>query len=363
MEIIGLLLMLLFYLIQVFYYRSYFRHIWVEKENLKGHNPSVSIIICGKNEAENLKMNLPSICDQNYSNFEVLYMDDHSTDNTAEVLSEMCKKYSHLHYLKASDSIKDKQGKKWALEEARAMVKNEVILVTDADCSPSSNLWISLMASKFDKEVDAVLGIGRYHKQKGIVNSLVQYETLFTAMSYLGLASAGAAYMGVGRNLAYRTSVTAYRKEKGRHLMSGDDDLFLQSFVRAKNTAICVEPEAHTISVAPIDFKSWVSQKTRHYSTAFHYPGKVSFILLFLKLSFYLPNVIFLCLLFSVYSNLAIGLFVLRLLIWLVYMNKIRRELHFSRPLYLLPCYEIFFCLFDSWITIKNLMTKPRQWK
>lgn len=363
MEILGIILLILSYLIQVFFFRKYFRHIWNKKRDVKEHKPSVSLIICGKNEAENVKLNLPLICEQDYTNFEVLYMDDHSTDDTENVVIDMSTKYSHLKYIKASESIKNKDGKKWAMEEARQVAKNEIILVTDADCRPTSNSWISLMMLKFDKGIDVVLGIGRYETKKGILNGLIQYETLFTAISYLGLASGGEAYMGVGRNLAYRSSISRYREEKGRQLISGDDDLFLQARFMKNNVALCVENEAHTLSPAPIDMRSWIRQKTRHYSTGFYYPGKAKYLLLLLKLSFYLPNFLILCLLFGVYSKIAVGLFVLRTAIWLVYFNKIRREVHFPRQIYLLPCYEIFFSLFDSWITIKNLMTKPRHWK
>jgi cellulose synthase/poly-beta-1,6-N-acetylglucosamine synthase-like glycosyltransferase len=290
-------------------------------------------------------------------------MDDHSTDDTELIINELCKKYTHLKYLKASDSIKHIEGKKWALEEARKAAANEIILLTDADCNPESSFWIKHMASKFNGQIDVVLGVGNYKGESGFVNSLLQYETLFTAMSYIGFASGGSAYMGVGRNLAHRKSIQVHTKEKGLDLLSGDDDLYLQARLNRNNTAICIEKGAFTISQGPEEFHSWVRQKKRHYSTAFQYSLRSKLLLFLLKFSFYIPNYLFLWLIVSNFSLALVSLFVVRTLIWEGFLNKIGTTLHIPRRIYLVPCYEIFFSLFDTWITITNLMTKPRRWK
>ena len=270
MQLPSFILLILCYLTQIFFYLKFFRKI----KNIRGPNQSeglsVSVIVVGKNEAENIKTNLPRLCTQDYPNFEVLYMDDHSTDDTNLIVNELCKKYKHLKHLNASDSIKGKKGKKWALKEAREAAGNEIILLTDADCIPDSSLWIKHMVSKFDSHIDVVLGIGQYKRERGMLNILLQYETLFTALSYLGFAVGGSAYMGVGRNLAYRKSIPQLVEEKGMEILSGDDDLFLQSRLNESNAAICIENGSFTTSLGPKSFGSWVRQKKRHYSAAFH---------------------------------------------------------------------------------------------
>ena len=79
---------------------------------------SVSVIICAKNEAKNIESNLNFVLNQHHAQFEVIVMDDHSDDNTEQVVNELAQSFDNLIYVKASDEIKEKAGKKWALSEA-----------------------------------------------------------------------------------------------------------------------------------------------------------------------------------------------------------------------------------------------------
>ena len=79
--------------------------------------------------------------------------------------------------------------------------------------------------------------------------------------------------MGTGRNLAYTKKI--FKKTNGFkshiYIASGDDDLFVQEAANRENTAICIEKEAHTISIPPSNFKKWVEQKQRHLTTSTRY--------------------------------------------------------------------------------------------
>ena len=77
----------------------------------------VSILICAKNEAENLKRNLPLILCQDYSVFEVIVIDDDSTDKTNQILSELKESYSKLKVVKFKRSKGIVScGKKWQFQ-------------------------------------------------------------------------------------------------------------------------------------------------------------------------------------------------------------------------------------------------------
>src|SRR5699024_1219171 len=96
-------------------------------------------------------------------------------------------------------------------------------------CYPASEEWLTKMAHSFSEEKQIVLGYGAYEKQPGFLNKMIRFETLMTAIQYFSYALAKTPYMGVGRNLAYTSTV--YYEKNGfiRHIKiaSGDDDLFV----------------------------------------------------------------------------------------------------------------------------------------
>lgn len=323
----------------------------------------VSVIICAKNEANNLSSNLPFILNQKYASFEVIVMDDHSTDHTKEVIDEFSRKHEKLRYLRASPEIKDKAGKKWALSEAIPKAAFKHLILTDADCRPGSLDWIEGMASMFSGRTGIVLGIGQYNLSGKWFDNLIQYETLTTAMTYLGMAANGRPYMGVGRNLAYQKRFFDSLLMLEENTASGDDDMFVQKIASGDNTSICTDVRAQTFSDPPSSYKNWLKQKGRHYSTSFHYRTDIKIRLLALKTAFYGPYymLILLCFL-QFYAGLALVILVLRWLIWAFLFRKIKSRLGFTHPLYFLPCYEIYFSLFDLWILAKGLKKKQTTW-
>lgn len=236
--------------------------------------PPVSVIICAKNEAENLKKYLPLVLAQDYPMFEVLVVNDASTDNTALVLKEMLQKQAHLKVITilAADK-KSTGGKRQALQKGIEQAQHNCLLLTDADCYPASKNWIALMAQNFSKEKEIVLGFGPYQQASGCLNIFVRYETLHTALQYLALAFAGIPYMGVGRNLAYtkRLFLTSGGFGAAENLASGDDDLFVNRVATSGNTALQIQPDAFCYSVAPYNYKAWFRQKTRHLGAGKHY--------------------------------------------------------------------------------------------
>jgi len=258
----------------------------------------VSVIICARNEAHNLRMNLTGILQQDHLAYEVIVVDDDSSDATQVVLEELSVIHTQLKSIKIKEEQKQFPGKKGALAIGIAAAKYELLLMTDADCSVSSDQWIKKMTRPllFDS-TDMVLGISPYIKTRGLINDLVRYETMLTALQYIGLALLKKPYMGVGRNIAYKKSL--YQKAGGfEHLtktLSGDDDLFVQKVQAFANIEVVTDEAAFTWSHSPKDFASWWKQKTRHYSTGSHYKPESSWpISLFLlaKMGLYISAVI-----------------------------------------------------------------------
>jgi len=240
---------------------------------LSSSDAGISVIICAKNEEKNLEHFLPLILEQDHPNFEVVVVNDGSSDHTEELLIHLSARYKQLRYTSIPASDKHTRGKKLALTIGLKSARFEQVVLTDADCYPASNQWLNRMASNLSAKKRIVLGYGGYERHKGMLNSLIRYETVFTAIQYLSFAIKGRPYMGVGRNLAYHKSL--FFENKGfashYHLLSGDDDLFVNENATGFNTAVELSREAHTLSVPETTCAGWIKQKKRHISVGSHY--------------------------------------------------------------------------------------------
>jgi biofilm PGA synthesis N-glycosyltransferase PgaC len=233
----------------------------------------VSVIICAKNEAENLRNNLPAILTQKHKNYEVIVVNDCSTDDTDEVLGEYIKNYHNLRTTSITPDKKFTHGKKLAITVGIKAAQNEWLVFIDADCYPVSDQWLNRLQENFTDKNEIVLGYGGYSSRKGLLNIYIRYDTLVIAMQYMSYAISGMPYMGVGRNLAYRKSLFFKNKGFASHydLLSGDDDLFVNETANKVNTAVEFHPESHTLSIPKMRWSDWVKQKKRHFSTAKRY--------------------------------------------------------------------------------------------
>lgn len=269
-------------LVQLLYYFLFYLRTatYGHRGKLKRTEP-VSVIICARNEAENLESFLPSILEQEYENFELIVVNDCSDDGTEDVLKKFSKKYDHLKVTTIHKESSLGHSKKMALFIGIKAASNELLLLTDADCQPVSKDWIASFISQSSGSTDFILGYGGYLKEKGLLNRYIRFDTFFIAMQYLGMALAGLPYMGVGRNLSYRKSVFIKNKGFGTkmNLQSGDDDLFVNQLARKGNTSVNMDPVSFTRSIPSSTWKGYYKQKIRHMSTSSHYRGITKFLL------------------------------------------------------------------------------------
>ncbi len=238
----------------------------------------VTVLIAAKNEAKQLEKNLLPILQQAYfknnqPNFEVIVINDHSTDHSANILKEIAVKYSHFRYIDFQEN--STSSKKRALTKGIEQAKGKYLVFTDADCKPASKFWLHQMLQSFGSK-KIVLGYGGFYQRNSWLNKLQAYETFLTAMQYFSFAQILSPYMGVGRNIGYQKQ--AFTSNNGfsnhLHIASGDDDLFIQEVATKENTAICLAKNAFTFSEAPSSYSSWIQQKKRHLSTSYSYSLK-----------------------------------------------------------------------------------------
>lgn len=337
--------------VQLFYYLYFYMAVKLNKQVMSdGTRNPVSIIICARNESENLKNFLPSVLEQDYPEYEVIVVNDCSEDNSYIILGEFMVRYPHLKISTINKDPKFTHNKKFAQFIGIKAAKNDILLFTDADCKPESDQWLAMMSSHFNQKTSIVLGYGGYLREKGLLNKYIRYDSMAIAMQYLGMALKGVPYMGVGRNLAYRKTLFFENNGFGahNHLISGDDDLFVNSNATGANTIVEFRTGAHTRSIPCSGFMQWAKQKKRHLTTAPYYKLRDKLLLIFEPLTrilFYTALIILLS--FTYLWPFVTGIFGLRLIIQIVVFAAVHKKLN-ERGLI---GYSIFFDIFSPLLT------------
>ncbi len=353
-------------LIQLLYFFLFFIRLafYKVKEERTNEKLPISVIICAKNERDNLLHFLPEFLNQDYPIFEVIVVNDHSVDDTEDVLKAFTMQYKQLKVVNVPDSDRFYGSKKFALTLGIKAAQYEHVLLTDADCKPASRNWIKWM-SNYAAKKKIILGFGAYEKQKGLLNKLIRFETFYTAVQYLSFTLSKIPYMGVGRNLAYEKEL--FFKNKGfsthQHILSGDDDLFVNEVANKYNTQIVLNPEANTISIPKPTFKLWVRQKRRHLTTGKYYKFIHKLFLSIYPTSLMVFITLFIILILNQSPlHFILFVFIFRYLIQIIIFKIIENKLNSNDLWYLSPFFELFFMVFSPLLLISNFLKKNIKW-
>jgi len=326
----------------------------------------VSIIICARNEDDNLTEFLPKVLVQDYPEFEVVVVNDCSIDSTENVIDEFAKIFPNLKKVTIKEDDYYKHGKKFAVMVGIKGAKYDNLLFTDADCYPANEHWLKDMASGFVNKKEIVLGYGAYRKEDGFLNKLIRFDTFLIAANYLSAAIKGQAYMGVGRNLAYKKDL--FYKQKGfskhYHITSGDDDLFINQACTQENTNVVISENAITYSVAKKKFSDWKRQKQRHLTTAPHYnASSKTKITLGYSVQYGFHALFLSVLIFKTTILAALIGFILKIGIQMIIFKKASKKLHEMDLWALSFFYEIVLLIIYPIFHISKLFHKPNKWK
>ncbi len=327
--------------------------------------PPISVIICAHNELDNLKALLPMLYRQRHKNFEIIVVNDYSDDGTTDFLNREMQQQPLLKMVWIRQRPGHVQSKKFALTLGVKAARYEKLLLTDADCRPNSDLWITGMAAGLCEHKAFVLGYSPYYTHKGLLNHFIRYETLHTGFLYISAALAGFPYMGVGRNMAYKKSL--FMEKKGfyriQQLVGGDDDLFVNRHATAQNTVINVHPNTLMHSIPKQTWQTFYRQKVRHLGIGKYYKKKDKYWLGLLSLSSIMLWACFLALI--VVESERYWLVASFLVRWGVLFAVIKiagKRLHDPINLAILPVLDVLHVLYYIIIGTKTFSTKTTQW-
>jgi glycosyltransferase involved in cell wall biosynthesis len=364
---ISLYLLLFLGMIQLAYAGYYFiPFLWYQPAARKRADFPVSVIIAAHNEADNLQKLIPLVLAQRYPCFEVLVVDDRSSDDTKKNMAELSHKNANLRILPIEQTPPGIHPKKYALTQGITAARYEHLLFTDADCLPASDRWIEEMAKGFFAETAIVLGYSPYIRIFGFLNKLIRYETLLTALQYLSFSRKGHAYMGVGRNLAY--TKTSFRQINGfgshKDIVGGDDDLFVQQARVNRQVNLVLTPASHMASIPKRSYQQWFIQKRRHLAVGQHYKWADRIrigLFMFANLGFYLVWGIYLATCNELFRPLIL-LFGRSIVVSTVYWLA-ARKLNEKLSVFLLPLLDIVYFINYLVLGVSVLMFKKVRWK
>lgn len=357
-----LLLLLLYYFVFFIRVATWKRPAVLPEEQL----PAVSVVICARNEDDNLVKFLPVVLNQHYPKYEVVVVNDCSFDNTGDVLKEFAGKHANLKIVTIKEDEYYSHGKKFALTVGIKGTQYGHLLLTDADCVPAGENWLRSMASHFITGKELVLGYGGYMRAKGFLNKIIRFDTAHIALQYFSFALARIPYMGVGRNLAYTADL--YYRNKGfkshYHIPSGDDDLFVNQAANSRNVRVEISPESFTHSPAKKTFKEWRRQKKRHLMTGKRYRFSHKLLLALYPFTQLLFWGLFTALLVLWYQPwLVLGILGFRWLVYLLIMNKVLGKLGERDLLVYSPLIELILLFFYPIIGVTRLFQRKSRWK
>lgn len=329
--------------------------------------PSVSIVMVVHNEAEYLKKSLPYLLEQDYPNFEIVVVDYKSTDDTHFVLRVCSENYPRLKPITFHQDVNMFQGKKYPLSIGIKSATKDVILLTEAECTPRSFDWISRMMAGYCGGTQMVIGCGLINPNGSLLGAFQQYDNMVYNASYLGAAMVGNPFTASGCNLSYRRD---YFFKKGGFIShysipDGADDLFVNQNATSRNTSVVINKDSVVVSDARQTFHLWHLDRAHRLYTRRYYGVKDK-----LMLSVYpFSQLLFLAALVLLFVGqifpwqILLGVLLLKFIWQIVCMMSLTKKFEIKKIQFFSPLFEFYFLFANTFLTCFALRRKNKQWR
>lgn len=238
----------------------------------------VSILVAARNEAGNIAKTIEDLIAQDYDKelTEIIFIDDHSTDQTAEIINSYASRGVKLIRLNEDQALNSY--KKKAIQTAIAQATGTLIITTDADCRMGVN-WLKTIVSFYEeKKYKMISSPVAYFQEKSFFERAQTLEFLY--LIGLGASTIGNKKPSTcnGANLAYeRDAFYEVGGFKGiDDLASGDDELLLHKMAARFGDAIgfLKSEDAVVYTHAKATLKEFIQQRKRWASKSTRYKNK-----------------------------------------------------------------------------------------
>ena len=347
---------------------TYYRWGWVsmpafvpEQMPLSTYQTRVSVIIPARNETVNIANCIRSILAQSYPAYliEIIVVDDHSTDDTAEITQAMALAYTNVFLIKLSETDVNMAYKKRAIEAGINKAAGTLIITTDADCT-HPKLWLEILVQYQEKTHAQFIAAPVVYITKNKLLSVFQCLDFMTMQGITGASVYRRFHtMCNGANLAYTKA--AFTEVNGfagiDNIPTGDDMLLMHKiYQQHPNQVVYLKSiDAITNTHPAYSWKAFFQQRIRWASKASHYNDKRIFAALLLV---YVFNVWFVVLAVAAffswkYLMLLAGLLIAKTLVELWFLKPVADFFNMSKWLGWFPFLQplhIVYVIISGWL-------------
>lgn len=281
-EIIALSLLFITFIIQLLYYILYYKEPlkYVQDEDVYDDSltigkPMVSIIVVSENESQNLAQNLPFVLNQDYPNFEVIVVNNGSTDESYELLQSLKLEYPNLYHTYVPLSNDKAFGrKKLAFTIGVKAAKGDILLFTEPYSKPISNRWIWEMTRNMVDNKEIVLGYSYYTENTSFYNRVARFDNLLFSIKYILRAIQNKPFTGVYRNLAFKKNLFFDNKGFSSCLnIENGEEVFINHIINTENTAVALSPNSF-VETTLSRYSLWRKIKKTYSIAQSHFKNK-----------------------------------------------------------------------------------------
>jgi len=277
-EIIYLFIFIIifFYFVLVTIYFWAWKHATTFIPPKKQPTTKISLIIAARNEEANIEKLLQCIVNQIFPKhlLEVIFVNDHSTDATVDIIENYCRKFNFIQLIHLNDN---ELGKKAAIKKAILIANGKLIITTDADCEMNCN-WLTINTLYYETyKPKFIVGTVLYHNESNIFERMQSLE-------FMSLVAAGVSatilknpiYCNAANMAFERKMYIELQNALNEKYTSGDDVFLLQQtkitnrkdihFLKSTDNVVITKPQP-SITQFINQRKRWAS-KSKGYSDA-----------------------------------------------------------------------------------------------
>jgi glycosyltransferase involved in cell wall biosynthesis len=353
-------------LVQLIYFWLLFvRLAFYKKAFEETEEKPVSLVIIANNQYRDVNENLAAFLEQAHRRYEVVLVVDNSEDGTMELMDEFTKKYPHLRIVELTQSLNWFSGRKFPLSLGIKSAYSDLILLTNIDCRPASEQWITEMAAAMQPRKEIVLGYSSW-RTKSKINKWLRFTAFYDALLYLSMALNGIPFKGIGRNLSYTRELFYRHKGFSAHytISAGDDELFVNKTATRRNVSVQISPGSRIDQVRPYSFRRWLISERNRLGIRRYFKAGHRLLIETYNLSLFLFFALLATLLILKAPWISVAaIFALRFISQLIIFGLIQKRLHEKSLLLLSPIFEIFLMFIDFFIRLHLLFSRQRKWQ
>ena len=293
----------------------------------------VSVILYVKNQMDEIVDVLPKILGQQYHDFEVVIVNNASTDETLDICKEFASLYPNIRIVDVVNNEAFWGSKRYALTLGIKASRHEYLLFADCNTPIHSEHWLWQMSAQFTLNKTIVLGHTKYKKSKGIFNKWIRFEHTFTQMQSFAFSKWVTPYQLVAKNIGYKKE--EFYKVSGfiDHMneAQNEHELILTKIASTKNVAVCDQSQATLTISTPSNRKEWKVEKKRQLKLLKRMSFGAKFLHTFhhlIRLALIPSAIVLLCWLYQpiIVGAVWVFLFLMRWIIFSMALNKFNQK-------------------------------------